>query len=848
MAWVALRRLDELTFIHCYGYNWRGARKVTVAKLLDYLARAARLDAEFIVHDDGYRGRSYRYSEIAKMADALRARLHAADVARGDAIVLWSESRPGWVATLWAALAGGFVLVPVDPQSSEALLQRIAAKANAKLILIGDRQPKVAGAWRLRDVEVAQASEPAPPAVTAEPSDIAEIVFTSGTTAEPKGVVITHGNLLANLEPVAREIAKYRKYAGPFLPLRILNLLPLSHLFGQSLALLIPPLIPTSVVFIASTGAKEIAHQIQSRKISALVAVPKILEVLRDFVTHRFPEVSDPALDRGKWPMRWWRYRRVHRLFGWKFWAFISGGAPLAPDVEKFWQRLGFVVIQGYGLTETAPIVTLSHPFHVKSGTVGKPLGGVDIKIADDGEVLVRGGNVTAGYYNAPEATAAVFQDGWFHTGDIGHLDSEGHLQIRGRKKEMIVTPEGLKVFPEDVEKTLNQIPGVRDSAVIGANSKNDRVHAVLLLEPAVSPDEIVRTANQQLEDHQKIRSFSAWTGDELPRTATTRKLRRAEIAEAVAKGASDAGPRPQNELAAILQKYAPGRTITPETTLDELGLSSLDRVQLMMDLEQKFATGIDERAFTSASTVADLAKSPSPSANTEPELVKFPTYNRSWIARATRRVALPFFLLPLARIFAHIRVSGREHLDSLSGPVIFAANHQSHFDVPVILASLPSNRRYRVSTAMAKEFFDAHFFPDRFPFGKRFFISLYYRLSTFFFNAFPIPQRQAGAGETMRYMGELAEEGWSILIFPEGDRTHKGEIRAFQPGVGMIASHLRVPVVPIRIEGLERVLNRNAMWPRMGRVHVKIGAPLSLQGDSFADLARKVEDAVRKL
>jgi long-chain acyl-CoA synthetase len=817
-------------------------------KLSDYLDRAAHLDAEFIVHDDGYRGRSYRYAEIASMADALRARFHAAGVAKGDSLVLWSESRPGWVATLWATLAGGFVLVPVDPQSSEALLQRIAAKANAKLILIGDRQPEIAGAWRVSDIEQARASGPPPPIVAAEPGDIAEIVFTSGTTAEPKGVVITHGNLLANLEPVAGEIAKYRKYAGPFQPLRILNLLPLSHLFGQSLALLIPPLIPTSVVFIASTGAKEIAHQIRSRRISALVAVPKMLEVLRDYVAHQFPEVNDPALadsktGGGKWPMRWWRFRRVHRLFGWKFWAFISGGAPLAPDVEKFWQRLGYVVIQGYGLTETAPIVTLSHPFHVKSGTVGKPLGGVDVKIATDGEVLVRGGNVTTGYCNAPEATAAVFEDGWFHTGDIGELDSEGHLQIRGRKKEMIVTPEGLKVFPEDVEKTLNQIAGVRDSAVIG----KDRVHAVFLLESGKSADEIVREANQRLEDHQKIRSFSIWTGDELPRTATTRKLRRVEIAEAVAKGQSDAGPRPQSGLAAILQKYAPGRTITPETTLDELGLSSLDRVQLMMDLEQKLGGGIDERAYTSASTVADLSK-PAPASASEPEVVKFPTYNRGWFARAVRRVSLPFFLLPLARIFAHIRVFGRETLAEIRGPVIFASNHQSHFDLPVILASLPGNRRYRVETAMAKEFFDAHFFPKRFPFSKRFPISLYYRLSTFFFAAFPIPQRQAGAGATIRYMGELAEQGWSILIFPEGDRTHQGEIRPFQPGVGMIASHLRLPVVPIRIEGLERVLNREARWPKPGRVTVKFGTPLNLQGDEFADLAAKVEDAVRKL
>ncbi len=787
--------------------------------------------------------------------------------------MLWAESRAGWVAALWACLAEGIILVPVDPQSSEELFHRIAAKAEPKIVLIGERQPAIEFAvgsavpvWHLREIEQHTSKQtgqdtgdarvepaallPADSPPTAD--DIAEIVFTSGTTAEPKGVVITHGNLLANLEPVAGEIAKYRKYAGPFLPLRILNLLPLSHLFGQSLALLIPPLIPTSVVFIASTNAREIARQIQSRRVSALVAVPKILEVLRDFVSHQFREINDARLARGPWPLRWWRFRRVHRLLGWKFWCFVSGGAPLAPEVEQFWSRLGYLVVQGYGLTETAPIVTLSHPFHVREGTVGKPLAGVEVKIAEDGEVLVRGGNVTTGYYHAPEATAAVFEDGWFHTGDIGELDREGHLLIRGRKKEMIVTPEGLKVFPEDVEKTLNQIHGVRDSAVIG----KDRVHAVLVLDPGAhgetTPDEIVRDANRLLEDHQKIRSFSIWMGGELPRTSAARKLRRAEIAEVIAqsrgaKGKTDAGPPPANELAALIQKYAPGRAITPETTLDELGLSSLDRVQLMMDIEQKFPDGIDEGVFSSTNTVADLAR-PAVAEPVASEAVDFPTYNRSSIARAVRRVALPFWLLPLARVFAHIRVSGRENLDSLKGPVIFASNHQSHFDVPVILASLPARWRYRVATAMAKEFFDAHFFPQRHTLGERFVNSLWYRLSTFFFNAFPIPQRQAGARETIRYMGELVEQGWSILIFPEGDRTEHGDIHPFQPGVGMIASHLRAPVVPIRIEGLDRVLRRSAKWPRMGRVNVRFGAPLELRGDSFLDLARNVEDAVRKL
>ncbi len=834
-------------------------RKVTVvlvadtpdspSKLLDYLDRAARLNAEFIVYDDGYRGRSYSYREIAAMANALRARLRAQGIRKGDRAMLWSESRAGWVAALWACLADGIILVPVDPQSSAQLFDRIAKKAGAAIALVGDRQPELETSlpvWKLSEVE--QHLENAAPADAPKPTaaDIAEIVFTSGTTAEPKGVVITHANLLANLDPVAGEIAKYRRYARPFQPLRILNLLPLSHLFGQSLALLIPPLIPTSVVFISSTGAHEIAHQIKSRRVSALVAVPKILEVLRDLVTHRFPEVNGPAPS-GHFLKKWWRYRRVHRLFGWKFWAFISGGAPLAPDVEKFWSKLGYLVVQGYGLTETAPIVTLSHPFHVKEGTVGKPIGGVDIKIAEDGEVLVRGGNVTSGYYGAPDETAAVFEDGWFHTGDIGQLDDEGHLQIRGRKKEMIVTPEGLKVFPEDVEKTLLAIPGVRDAAVIGELPRKDRVHAVLVLEDGASADDIVREANSRLEDHQRIRSFSIWTGGELPRTQSTQKLRRAEIAEAIAKGKNDSGPKPENELAAILQKYAPGRAITPNTTLDELGLSSLDRVQLMMDIEQKIGD-VDEAVFSSATKIADLAKPAAAQTVETADAWPFPAYNRRWVARAARRVAQPYFLLPLARIFAHIRVSGREHLESLHGPVVFAPNHQSHFDVPVILAALPPRYRYRVATAMSKEFFDPHFFPDRFSFGKRFFYTLYYRLSTFFFNAFPIPQRHAGAGRAIRYMGELTEEGWSILIFPEGDRTWHGEIIPFQPGVGMIASQLHLPIVPVRIVGLDHVLNREARWPHMGRVEVKFGEPIEPSGESFAELAAKVEEAVRAL
>ena len=202
--------------------------------------------------------------------------------------------------------------------------------------------------------------------------------------------------------PVATEVAKYKPYARPFLPLRFLNLLPLSHLFGQSMATNIPPLVDGTVVFMRSFNPHDIVTRVREWRVSVLVCVPKILDVLREHVLRMAPNAADPPKGLSI-PARWWRYRSIHRAFGLKFWAFVVGAAPLGPELEEFWKRLGFVVIQGYGLTETAPIVTLNHPFKTNTGSVGTPIGGVEVKIAEDGEILVRGENVTEGYYEPAE-------------------------------------------------------------------------------------------------------------------------------------------------------------------------------------------------------------------------------------------------------------------------------------------------------------------------------------------------------------------------------------------------------------------------------------------------------------
>ena len=769
--------------------------------LLDFFRDFADVPDVFLIYDDGFRSRSYSYAEVAARSRAFAARLGQAGIGRDDKIILYGENRPEWLIALWGALLVGVIVVPLDYRSSPEFVYRIRDIAGARLILTGDEAEPLESdcVWRLSTLNDWESAMP--PGVRIDKDQTAEIIFTSGATAEPKGVIITHRNILANIVPVEGEVKKYRKYSRPFAPIRFLNLLPLSHMFGQAMATFIPPMLPGVVVFIRGYSPHEILRQIRTRRVSVLVSVPQILEILREHLQQRFPELRNLQADHSHWLVRWWRYRRVHRLFGWKFWSFIVGAAPLAADLEAFFSRLGFLVIQGYGLTETAPIVTLNHPFHARKGTVGKPIAGVEVKIAKDGEILVRGENVTAGYYGRPEDTARAFENGWFHTGDIGALNAEGELRILGRKKEMIVTPEGLNVFPEDVEAVLNRQPGVRDSAAIGT----DRVHAVLILEPGVDQDDIVHRANRELADYQKIRSVSVWPYAEFPRTEGTRKLKRNEIANGTP-------PPPKHSK---LDLNVPVESLT-----------SLERVERMV------ALGLDESEFNGVGPAPEQAREP----------MEFPTWNRTRLARIIRRIVLPGFLLPLARIFAHVRVQGRENLEALQPPVIFAANHQSYMDVAVIMAALPSRWRYRVAPAMRKEFFEEHFH------GRSFTNSLNYYLSTWLFNAFPIPQREAGTLETLHYMGELANEKWCVLIFPEGKMTNKGEIAPFQPGVGMMASRLGIPVVPVRIEGLEKVLHKTWKMARPGRVRVTFGKPLPLSGGDYRALAKQVEEAVRAL
>lgn len=827
--------------------------------LLDYFDERLRGDTEFLVHDDGYRVRRHSYDEVRRASTAFAARLAGAGIGAGDAVLFWGENRPEWIAAFWGCLLRGAVVVPIDYRASSDFLGSIARRVDARLLLAGDDVAPVRldaiETWRLAELRAASEDGGAQGARhVPAPGDTAEVVFTSGATSEPKGVVITHRNVLANIVPVEREVLKYRRYARPFRPLRFLDLLPLSHMFGQALATFIPPMLPGTCVFMKGYAPQAIVRQIRTRRISVLVCVPKILDVLKNHVMQVAPETTEPPVEGLGVARRWWRYRRVHRLFGLKFWCFIVGAAPLDPDIEAFWQRLGFLVVQGYGLTETAPIVTLNHPFRTRRGSVGTPIAGMQVRIADDGEILVKGDNVTTGYYGGAAEDDAAFEDGWFHTGDLGVVDDAGRLRVHGRKKEMIVTAEGLNVFPGDVERVVDAVPGVEESAVVGlTRDGSERVYAVAVLGAGTSPDDVARAANRRLADHQKVRDVLVWPGDRLPRTEGTRKLMRravktwAETGGAPARAAAGGGKR---SVSSILARIA-GSAVDEGTRLDELGLSSLERVELLMTLESELDVAVDERGVAGAATVADLERLVTASGEgprAAPPPFPAPRWNQAWPVRQLRRAALAVWLLPMTRLFAWIRAEGLEHVRTLDGPVVFAANHQSFIDPSVILAALPSGTRHRVVTAMSKEFFAGHFDPANHTRRQRFTSSLNYYLAAGFYNAFPLPQREAGARDALRYAGELVSAGNSLIIFPEGLRVTGDAVARFQPGATMLAARLDVPVVPVRLRGVDRVLGRGVRMARPGRVSVRFGPPRRLTGSDYVAMAADLEAAVEAL
>ncbi|MGN6591979.1 MAG: AMP-binding protein, partial [Terriglobales bacterium] len=764
---------------------------------------------------------------------------------------------------------------------SAELAGRVRGQTEAAL-LCTDHEGAALGTPVLTFEAILALAPAAPPAhpPTPPPETLLEIVYTSGATAEPKGVMITHGNLFANLRPVAKEVSKYKRKMWLVLPLRFLHLIPLSHLFGQIMGLLIPAMVDSCVIYPETQAPAQWAAILQRYRASALVVVPQQLYLFSQWAEGEIGMSLEQARALGQGHKIFWRFgrwRKLHRKLGWKMWAFIVGGAALSPQLEEGWNALGYAVVQGYGLTETAPAIAITHPFKIRRGAVGQTIVGVEVKIAPDGEILVRGGNVSPGYYHNPSATAQAFQDGWLHTGDLGRLDADKNLTFLGRKKEVIVTPDGLNVYPEDVERALKADPAVADAAAVeDQRGGSGQVHAVVTLRDGLHAgelDAIVARANARLELHQRIRAASLWPQPQLPRTTSTHKLQRIAIARWVNQGQPQHPDKPADGEAANWKQFlaqrwgiAPGR-LQPRARLDtDLGLSSLDRVELWSWMEAHTPGGVEETALAVAQTVADVdalvapaegngsaavapSAPPMPAAAAAAAAVAVPAHENTWPLRPSLRrfrtagfysLVFPFLRTAVTRV----TVEGAEQFAHLQRPIFFIANHQSMLDVPLIVRALPRDWRPWLAPAMGIDPFVGAFNP-RASAARRFRDRWRLRLTQLFFNTYLLTP-QGAVGASLRHTGRLADQGFCPLIFPEGRRTPDGQMHPFRPGIGVFAAALRLPMMPIYIEGLYDILPDGARRAKPGPARVRFGPVMHYPHESAEEIVTQLQSWYR--
>jgi long-chain acyl-CoA synthetase len=867
--------------------------------LEDYVRRGGETA---FAHRRGLRLVRWSYRRVAEAAYGFARELEGRGVGKGERVLLWAANGPEWVAAFFGCALRGAVVVPLDVESAPDFVARVQAQTRARLVLYsaatGGRAASLGPpALALEELERVVAGRPHSRYAAGDVSadDLVEIIYTSGTTAEPRGVCLTHRNLLANLAPLEEGMRKYMKWVRLVHPLRFLCLLPLSHVFGQFMGILVPQLTGGEVIFIDALNPAEIVNTVRARKVNVVVTVPRLLDSLREHVERR--EESRGLLAdlrrriecaAGSHPLkRLWLSRRIHNYFGWRLWAFVTGGATLDAETETFWRRLGFGVVQGYGMTETASLVTVNHPFKTGRGSIGKTLRGQEVRLDESGEILVRGANVSPGYWRGEGASEPLGDGGWLRTGDLGEMDASGNIYFRGRKKETIVTAAGLNVYPEDIEAALNRQPEVKSSAVVGVEGpRGPEPLAVLIMNDAgADPASAIERANESLARHQHVRRWQVWPDSDFPRTPT-QKVRKRDILERLApqRNSNNGGSNgkhvestavrnsvltpqssvlsPQSSLLApspgsLIAALAPRAGGEVPASLDssaslstDLKLDSLGRVELLSALEDRYQIEIDEASFTAATTVGDVERIVSAGGARPEEAAQYP-YPAWAQAPPVRwlRVALYYaVVLPITSLLCWARVTGRERLRGLNGPVLFVSNHITYFDHALIMSAMPG--RFRRRLAIAQEGERLRWWrraPAGTPLLKRLRWRAQYLLVVVIFNTFSLP-KASGFRRSFAYAGESVDRGYNLLVFPEGIRAEAHGMNPFRPGIGVLASKLGVPVVPVRIDGLiELKLSGRRGFTSPHRVTIRLGEPVTYSTDEdpakiTADLERRVK------
>jgi long-chain acyl-CoA synthetase len=820
------------------------------------------------------------FADVRAGAEALAARLAALGVRPGDRVALSGRNDPDWAVAFFGILRRGATAVPVDPALEGDAWQNVLDESEARVVVWDDTVRARADVLAVRgglatldlhaDVEPDDALD-APEDASPRPDDVASIIFTSGTTGRPKGVMLTHANFASLIAALA-----------PIFPLKrgdaVLSVLPLHHTFEFTCGLLLPFSRGARVVYIGDVTAERVARGLQASRATAMVGVPALWQLLERRILQQVDArgpLARAAFDVAGEINRWTAanvgvdlgrvlFGELHAQLGGNIRWLISGGAALPRDTQERFAKLGLRLTQGYGLTEAAPVLAVTRPgLRVEAG-VGKAVPGVELRVdAPDargvGEIVARGPSVMIGYTDAEETRAAIDAEGWLHTGDLVTIDAKGRLEIVGRLKDVVVGATGENVYPEDVERQLGEVEGIAELAIVGVDLRgggSERLGCLAVPSPAASLDRATRTERARSALRRAIDNLPFGKRPAivhlyeapLPRTAT-RKIKRDEV-RAILTRMANAAARPENggaehpPVRAAIAAVGGARAdaVTSHTTLQgDLGFDSLMVTELLEALEARFGA-VDPQRLQACVSVADVERlveasraSEAPPPPPRPSAPAPALAGPPIVLPEPAREAGKAIVGKIADFFygdiMSPQVFGRAHIP-YNRNVIVVANHASHLDMGFVRYALGSYGQGLVSMAAQDYFFESGL--------KRAFFENLTNLKAF--------DRRASLRQSIRQAGEVIEQGKTVLIFPEGTRSANGELQEFKPLVGHLALAHGVDLLPVHLEGMHGAMPKGARVPVKRTIVARIGPPLCVAdlrrltaGMSPADASREV-------
>lgn len=807
----------------------------------------------------GFRTRTYTYEEVYELVKKFRNFFKKNHINKDDKIIIFSLNRPEYSMLVLGALLNGVILVPIDYRTNEETISKFIEKTNPKAIftleifshLFGDFKIKKFYLERL--VEILSRHELYEKFLIRDKNKLAAILFTSGTTGEPKGTLITSGNILSSVNNVLKVFTLPPHF-------RILSVLPLSHALEMFGGLLVTLSLGCHIHYLERINSITIIQALRRYHIQGMAVVPQMLRLMLVNIERKIKDdkkENNWKIAQKITPLFPLSFRRIifsqfHQNLGGSFSLFACGSAPLELKLSQTWENTGITVLEGYGASETTGFISTNTMNNHKAGTVGKILPGILYRLNLEKGLEVKGDNIAIGYDQNPEKTRESFKNGWFLTGDIVNFDKDGYMKIVGRDKFKIVLPDGKKVYPEDIENKLNNFDEVIDSTVFGIKKEDGEVvHAELILKAHASAAKIIERVNEQLNAHERIMDFGIWKKGDFPRTKTLKVDRDAVRNEVVAKTGEKVSVKEKEEdsdkLDQILRLVSGiNREIKNSFKLTtDLKMDSLKRIELLAFIEEELGVSIEEMSMTTNTTVSnlrELVKNGKPVVIEDGEKID---YSQLSNLMCNIRVNLQELLMfPVFSSGFRIKLKNEENINKIKTPQLFIFNHVGMYDVVNILRILPREIRRKTAIAATSEIWHDPLYIKFFP--------------TVFGNAFPFVKAEshnAMRGNFER-VGELLDRGFNIMISPEGNITHSGELLPFHTGAGYIAVEMGVPVTPFKIIGYydlwpeNRKRKYNIIRPKkFGTVEVVVGKPIVFNKNiSYEDATKVLRDEMINL